>query len=70
VEELLTRLTATTLDHGGRVYLAKDALLDADSFARMYPRLDEFRGVLERIDPGRRLQSDLARRLNIRETRS
>ena len=37
VEELLARLAAISLDHGGRVYLAKDAVLDAESFARMYP---------------------------------
>ena len=66
VEELLARLAAISLDHGGRVYLAKDAVLDAESFARMYPKLGEFRDVLDSIDPERRMQSDMARRLNIR----
>jgi decaprenylphospho-beta-D-ribofuranose 2-oxidase len=66
VEELLARLAALSLDHGGRVYLAKDAVLDAGSFARMYPKLGEFRDVLDSIDPERRMQSDMARRLNIR----
>ena len=66
VEELLARLAAISLDHGGRVYLAKDAVLDAESFARMYPKLGEFRDVLDSIDPKRRMQSDMARRLNIR----
>jgi decaprenylphospho-beta-D-ribofuranose 2-oxidase len=66
VEELMARLSAISLDHGGRVYLAKDAVLDAESFARMYPKLGEFRDVLDSIDPERRMQSDMARRLNIR----
>jgi decaprenylphospho-beta-D-ribofuranose 2-oxidase len=67
VEGLLARLAAISLDHGGRVYLAKDAVLDAASFARMYPKLGEFRDVLDTIDPERRIRSDLARRLNIRD---
>jgi decaprenylphospho-beta-D-ribofuranose 2-oxidase len=66
VEELLSRLAAISLDHGGRVYLAKDAVLDAGSFNRMYPKLGKFRDVLDSIDPERRMQSDMARRLNIR----
>ncbi|WP_158044936.1 FAD-binding oxidoreductase [Skermanella pratensis] len=66
VEDLLARLAAITQDHGGRVYLAKDAVLDPASFARMYPKLGEFRQVLDRIDPDRRIQSDMSRRLDIR----
>ncbi|HYE00239.1 MAG TPA: FAD-binding oxidoreductase [Alphaproteobacteria bacterium] len=62
---LMARLEAITLDHGGRIYLAKDACLTAEGFRRMYPRLDAFRAVLDRIDPQRRMRSDLSRRLNI-----
>ena len=36
-----------------------------DRLAEMYPRLDEWRAVRERVDPHRRLQSDLARRLGL-----
>jgi hypothetical protein len=32
----------------------------------MYPRLAEFRRVLDEVDPQRRMRSDMARRLNIR----
>lgn len=66
VRELLARLEAITLDHGGRVYLAKDAALSAQGLRRMYPRLDEFRRVLDEIDPAARMMSDMARRLGIR----
>lgn len=65
VGALLAKLERMTLDHGGRIYLAKDAVMSADSFAAMYPRLGDFRAVLERIDPDRRMMSDMARRLNI-----
>ncbi len=66
--ELMRELETITLDHGGRIYLAKDSCLTPEGFARMYPRLDEFRRVLEEVDPEARLSSDLARRLRIRET--
>jgi decaprenylphospho-beta-D-ribofuranose 2-oxidase len=67
IEDLYARLVAITLRHGGRVYLAKDALLDAAAFRQMYPLWGEFRGVLEGVDPKRRLQSDMSRRLRLRE---
>jgi decaprenylphospho-beta-D-ribofuranose 2-oxidase len=60
---LFARLEALTLDHGGRIYLAKDALLSAAGFQRMYPKLGEFRRVLDSVDPGSRFTSDMARRL-------
>ena len=67
VEALLARLERLPLDHGGRVYLAKDAVLSPAGFRAMYPRLIEFQMVLDAIDPDRRLNSDMARRLRIRE---
>jgi decaprenylphospho-beta-D-ribofuranose 2-oxidase len=60
---LFDRLERLTVDHGGRIYLAKDALVSAEGFARMYPRLAEFRRVLEAVDPHSRFTSDMARRL-------
>jgi hypothetical protein len=32
----------------------------------MYPRWPEFRAVLEAVDPAARMQSDMARRLELR----
>ncbi len=65
-DALMERLERITLDHGGRVYLAKDAVLSAEGFTAMYPRLDDFRAVLSDIDPNGRFQSDMARRLGLR----
>ncbi len=64
--ELLGSLESITRDHGGRVYLAKDACLSPEGFAAMYPKLDLFRAVLHDIDTESRMHSDLARRLRIR----
>ncbi|MEP4379054.1 MAG: FAD-binding oxidoreductase [Alphaproteobacteria bacterium] len=65
VEALHKEIERITLDHGGRLYIAKDALMTAESFAAMFPRLDEFRDVLARIDPEGRFQSDMGRRLRL-----
>jgi decaprenylphospho-beta-D-ribofuranose 2-oxidase len=67
--ELLARLERIVLDSGGRIYLAKDACMSASAFATMYPKLELFRAVLDKVDPRRRMNSDLARRLGIRRTR-
>jgi len=52
IEKLYQRLCAITLDAGGRVYLAKDALLDALSFRRMYPNLAVFPKCWPRLTLG------------------
>ncbi len=62
---LVLRLQNIALDHGGRVYLAKDACLPADRLPSMYPRLNEFLEVLRAIDPEARMQSDMSRRLKL-----
>ncbi len=62
---VLDDLDARVAEAGGRVYLAKDSRLSARTFAAMYPRADEFARVRDRVDPGRILASDLARRLGL-----
>ena len=53
------------LKYGGRLYLAKDAFTSGDRFATMYPRLDEFRQIKQRIDPANSFSSSQSRRLRI-----
>jgi decaprenylphospho-beta-D-ribofuranose 2-oxidase len=65
IVEFLRRLDEIVVDYGGRTYLAKDAVLTPRLFARMYPRLEEFRLIKRRLDPGGRVSSSLARRLRI-----
>jgi len=64
---LLNQLEKITLNFGGRIYLAKDACLSAQGFSSMYPQLNQFCKVLDEIDPKQKMNSDLARRLRIRQ---
>lgn len=63
--EFLNKLDEIVLRHNGRIYLAKDARMSADTVARMYPRLADFRALKSKIDPAGRLQSSQSRRLNL-----
>lgn len=65
LQSFLGELDAITLRSGGRVYLAKDAALAPEAFARMYPRADEFRRVKGELDPEGRISSSLARRVGL-----
>lgn len=61
----LDRLDQIVLKYGGRVYLAKDARMSAETFHAMYPRLAEWQKIKARVDPENRFDSDLARRLRM-----
>ena len=62
---LLNQLDQIVLQHGGRVYLAKDARLSPETFRSMYPRYAEWLKIKTSIDPDNRFSSSLSRRLNI-----
>ena len=59
------KLDDIVLEHGGRLYLAKDACMRAEDLAKMYPRLNEFMELKQQIDPQNVFQSSLARRLGL-----
>lgn len=65
LDTLLREMDTILLDHGGRLYLAKDSMTSAPAFAAMYPELGRFQAIIQRLDPDRRLASDMARRLGI-----
>ena len=52
---LLDRCDEATAAAGGRVYLAKDARVEAAYFASMYPRLPEWRNVVGHFNRSGRL---------------
>ncbi len=62
-QQLVDRLNAFTLDHGGRIYLAKDAFTRAEDFRAMYPRFDEWTRVRRKFDPEGKLGSAMSLRL-------
>jgi FAD/FMN-containing dehydrogenase len=61
----LRQMDHVVLRYGGRLYLAKDAVMTAESFAAMYPDLEKFLRTREQLDPEHRLSSSLARRVGI-----
>jgi decaprenylphospho-beta-D-ribofuranose 2-oxidase len=61
----LERLDEIALKHGGRVYLAADARMRAETFAAMYLNLPRWRAIKREADPDRRFSSSLSRRLQM-----
>ena len=56
-------LDERVLAMGGRLYTAKDSRTDPETFAAMYPRVDEWRKVRDSVDPDGVFASDMSRRL-------
>jgi len=58
---LLDELDRIVVDHGGRIYLAKDARMQEDVFKSSYENWDKFLEIKNRVDPNQlfaSLQSD------------
>ena len=63
--DLLERFDRAVLDHGGRLYLAKDARMNGDMLETMYPELPRWREVRAKADPHGRFLSQQAMRLSL-----
>lgn len=62
-QALVNELNAFVIDHGGRVYLAKDQFTSAADFRRMDPRLDRFLQIRHTWDPNLTIRSAQSVRL-------
>jgi len=62
---LLNQLDAIVLDHGGRLYLAKDAQMAEDSFRKFYPDWQVFTELKQRVDPQKKFTSEQAKRIGL-----
>lgn len=62
--EFLQQINKQIANLGGRIYLVKDALLDAPTFEKMYPEAQQFKAQLSQINNGS-IQSLLSKRLNL-----
>jgi FAD/FMN-containing dehydrogenase len=62
----LRQLNKLVARAGGRIYLAKDAILEEGDLAAMYPRLEAFRQAKRRYDPHNHFRSCLGDRLGLR----
>ena len=61
----LRQLDRLVAQAGGRVYLAKDAILQQEDFVCMYPRLDEFKRIKDTYDPDHLFRSHQSDRLGL-----
>jgi len=62
-QQVVDRLNATVIEHGGRIYLTKDGLTRAEDYRTMDPRLPEFLRVRKEWDSDGQLRSAQSRRL-------
>ncbi len=60
---LLDQLDEIVLQYHGRVYLAKDARMQAQTFKAMYPHYSSWQKIKAKHDPDNRFHSSLAERL-------
>ena len=64
-DQLCRQLDEVMLEFDGRVYLAKDALVSAETFSQMYPRLEAFKRIKKRLDPETLFRSHQSDRVGI-----
>ena len=62
---VLKELDRIVLDHGGRLYLAKDARMPREVFRKGYPRWEEFAALREKYGMSGKFQSLQSKRLGI-----
>lgn len=65
IESLMEKLDRLVLEHKGRLYLAKDARLNKDTFAAMQPNLERWLKIKKEVDPHNRFSSSLSRRIGL-----
>jgi len=63
--KFLDELDEIVLQYNGRLYLSKDARMKPEIFWRSYPRAKQFVDIVKKYNPGFKLASLQARRLNI-----
>ncbi len=63
---LIKELEEMTLQAKGKIYLAKDALSSPETIRAMYPELEEYSEIINRVDPEGIFATDLVKRLELR----
>ena len=61
----LDELDKIVLQYNGRLYLSKDARMNADVFWKSYENANQFQEIIKKYNPGFRINSVQARRLHI-----
>lgn len=68
-KKLIHELEERTAEAGGRIYFAKDALSGPKHIKTMYPEHGAWLKAVTKADPDRAYETDLVRRLKLREAR-
>jgi len=61
----LDELDQVVLDHGGRIYLTKDARMKSEIFWNSYPKAKEFKDILSKYNPHSQFNSLQSKRLSL-----
>lgn len=61
--DFLDELDEIVLKHGGRLYMSKDARMKPQTLAAGYPRLEEFKQVVQKYNPEFKISSTQSERL-------
>jgi FAD/FMN-containing dehydrogenase len=64
---LMNELDTILAKYNGRIYFAKDAMVNPDLIPTMYPRLNEFKRIKASVDPKGLIQSRLSKRLHLHD---
>ena len=64
-ENIIKNIHEIVATHGGRVYLAKDGLLDVETFRKMYPNYRDFIKIKDSYDSMNLFSSSMSRRLEL-----
>ncbi|MEP6467620.1 MAG: FAD-binding oxidoreductase [Parafilimonas sp.] len=65
LKKFIPQLDKKVLDANGRLYLGKDALLDRNTFRKMYPQAEEWLKIKAKYDPDNIFTSNISRRLGL-----
>jgi decaprenylphospho-beta-D-ribofuranose 2-oxidase len=65
VIQLIAQLIQIVREHGGRLYLSKDACMKPDDFHATYPEYSVWNSVRKKLDPEGMMASHMSRRLEM-----
>ena len=63
---LCRKLDKVVIEHGGRIYLAKDSMMNADTFSKMYPQAQAWQSACAKVNATGAFSSHQAKRLGLR----
>ena len=63
--QMAKELDEIIINNKGRIYLTKDSLMDAETFKKLYPQIDEWKAIKKKYDPETKFVSLEAKRVGL-----